>query len=456
MGVVLQVLGDSPVGKKAGEVLQGVTVGVENLVRSSAGEMARSRLKLNAKKLKEKWDDLGFKSEYQAGTAPTKYRRILNTVRGRELRDLGMPDAEIIEAARTGRVSREQLRRADRRGAEITQGLANASRLPIGWSSPGGRAFTQFWSMAYKQTQITFGYSLREIGHGNLMPIVRLIPLAVAAGWSSYALTEVLYGREPPVTDKEKLAKWLRIISGGIGILDKPLSFAADKGPYGSIGEILEPVIWSDLTKLIDGARTVARELSQPGTEGEPIRAARGTLRISPTWRVIERAFILGTAGQGNTIKLGNEYLEPYSWRKKAPWSVNSRDFYRLYRRLDNQFKEGKKELQEDLPLPDRYKMTPAEYSWFLTAKAVAGQLDRQRAEFDYAVKLIRDKIPRDASWNRWLKHKSGRGAGRKADWLKVYDLAHDERAFRRLESNVYNLFREDRTQTPAYLRKAG
>ena len=428
---LLHTLGEAPIGKTARGVLQGITIGTEAMLRTTAAELAVARSQTAARRLHKRFVKLS-----KDGTV--SHRNILDTRLGRELKDLGLLDAEVLDVARTGKLSESQQRRIARAGVALTQGFARPMDLPIAWSTPAGRVMTQFWAMAYKQTQNTIFHTLRETSHGNLLPVLRFIPIAIASGWTMEELGDVLYGKDPPDTAKEKTARWMRIMANSLGILDKPLSFVDPRGPrQKALTEALTPVIVSDVEKLIGGAVHVMRELSK-GEEGEPIRAVRGTLRISGSFRTIANIGIQLTAGRGKTLELAGEFLEPWQWRRKTPWSPESRDFFRLFKKLDTRVRTASQEFRDTGVVSDENKVTREEAAWLTAARAVNNQISRDRKQFDHAVKFIKEGVTREQSWARWQRQTLGKPGIDKKGWLKVYDLAKNAKAFRQLESQVF------------------
>jgi len=138
-------------------------------------------------------------------------------------RDVGFSVSEVESMVNRGIVSEKQRNKMMRGAVNITQFQASAKDIPASWGTEGGRFWTQFWAMAYKQTQNTVGYALDEAGYGNYIPLARFIVAAMFAGWSIDVIWNFFSGKQPDKKDLDKMDKYLRWVGNAMGFIEVPL-----------------------------------------------------------------------------------------------------------------------------------------------------------------------------------------------------------------------------------------
>lgn len=347
-------------------VLSGFVRGQEAMLRSTAAQAGVS------------WSNAALRGLSRRAKRAEKRGRsvgdaVSNTRAFRQLEQMGLSSAEIIAAAKSGLWSDAQVRRIARGGVAISQFLARPIDLPLNWSSPKGRFFTQFWSMAYKQTQNTVGDALNEMGHGNLVPIVRLLVLATASGWSVNQLRNALYGNRDDEEARSKLSTWLNHVSGGLGIIDRPLQvFTTNSRVADTMQRLLTPVAVSDAIKLVDAAATISRELMDQAAgieDARPWKGVQKALRIGGGTKVFDKWLVSKGIGQ------------PAGWQRKAPYTPNSDLWYKHLRKLEKKLEVAKDELKAKGKVSEQNRMTRGELDRLIEMRKMRSRLGTWRKQ---------------------------------------------------------------------------
>lgn len=141
-------------------------------------------------------------------------------------KEVGFSKMEVKLMVDRGKVTDKQRHKLMRGAVKITQFSADAKDIPVSWAGEWGRFITQFWSMAYKHTQNTIGYSLEEVGHGRLKPLARFMIAGFFTGVAIEALYAVMRGQMPDDDDLDHMDRGLRIIGNSLGIMERPLRMA--------------------------------------------------------------------------------------------------------------------------------------------------------------------------------------------------------------------------------------
>ena len=129
----------------------------------------------------------------------------------------------IREVVRRGGFTDREMDVIRQNGVGLTQFFSVPSGMPIDWTGPLGKLFTQFWAMAYRQSVQTIGTVLEETGHGNLAPAMRFVIAGIAGGLTYDEMNDVLSGRDLNPRAQSKWSAWIDIIGPSLGILDRPL-----------------------------------------------------------------------------------------------------------------------------------------------------------------------------------------------------------------------------------------
>jgi hypothetical protein len=116
----------------------------------------------------------------------------------RELRSLGIDPANI----KNGRLSKEDMLSAAYEMARKTQFKVDPLDVPSAWKTPAGKLFTQFQSFSFMQTKFIRDAILKEAKQGNFAPLVRFIPLAIAASYATSYVRNLITGRDPEEANK--------------------------------------------------------------------------------------------------------------------------------------------------------------------------------------------------------------------------------------------------------------
>jgi hypothetical protein len=97
----------------------------------------------------------------------------------RQLKSLGIGIEDIVK----GKLTQEQLLTAANKMAKITQFKANALMMPQTWRTPLGKVLTQFKGFSFMQTKFLRDEVVKEVGKGNLAPLLRFIAIAPVASY---------------------------------------------------------------------------------------------------------------------------------------------------------------------------------------------------------------------------------------------------------------------------------
>lgn len=116
----------------------------------------------------------------------------------RELKSLGIDPANI----KNGRLSKEDMLSAAYEMARKTQFKVDPLDVPSAWKTPAGKLFTQFQSFSFMQTKFIRDAILKEAKQGNFAPLVRFIPLAIAASYATSYIRNIITGRDPEEANK--------------------------------------------------------------------------------------------------------------------------------------------------------------------------------------------------------------------------------------------------------------
>lgn len=268
---VPDMLEKSNLPKRAASLLSGWYRAQEAIIRSAAGLGGLDRAKRVVKRLWASPEIDPIESRY-----------------GRELSDFGLTEQQIRNAVKAGELPKDLENSVIRAAVENSQPMSRPMDSPQWWSGPYGRLITQYWPAWYQTAQNTIGHALREAGHANLIPIARLIPLAVAAGWSYQSLGNLISGREPPKGEREKLSRLLMIVTNPLG-LDTPFKVLGP-GRNSGLVQALTPAALSLADGLIANAADAFWRAST-GEGGKARSALRRALRSIAAYRAGETIY---------------------------------------------------------------------------------------------------------------------------------------------------------------------
>ena len=116
----------------------------------------------------------------------------------RELQSLGIDPSTI----KNGRLSKEQMLSAAYEMTRKTQFKVDPLDVPTAWKTPAGKLVTQFQSFSFMQTKFIRDEILKEAAKGNLAPLVRFIPLAIAGSYAANYVRNLATGRDPEEANK--------------------------------------------------------------------------------------------------------------------------------------------------------------------------------------------------------------------------------------------------------------
>jgi len=201
-------------------------------------------------------------------------------------KDVGFRSSEVEAMVRRGTLSTAERRKLMRGAVNITQFSADPKDLPASWFTETGRFWTQFWAMAYKQTQHTLGYILREMGYGNFVPFLRFAIAAVFAGVAKEAIRELLRGRLPRKRDLEKMDRILRLFSDSLGILERPLQ-VLEATDSGRIVRIFTPAAIGTAADMAWAALNVVKSFAGGATPEKKATALRRLARTTSVGRTV-------------------------------------------------------------------------------------------------------------------------------------------------------------------------
>jgi hypothetical protein len=126
----------------------------------------------------------------------------------RELKSLG------IDPATTKTLTEQDLKGAAYEMTRKTQFKVDSLDIPPAWKTPLGRLVTQFKSFSFAQTKFIRDEIVKEAAKGNIMPLLRFVPLAVGASLGSQYVRNILTGRDPQDDTKNmdirQWDKWLK------------------------------------------------------------------------------------------------------------------------------------------------------------------------------------------------------------------------------------------------------
>ncbi len=296
------VIAEMHIPTLAKELLSGFAGATEAFNRTVAAEAGKSTVESVVQALARKWG--------KRGEVPAK--ELIGTRQFRELIDRGFTQKEIFSMAARGEMTPEQVRKAMRGSVEVSQYLARPQDLPRIMTGPRSRAFFQFWSMAYKQTQNGVGKVLSEAGYGNLIPLARFLPLAIAAGYSVQRVRNLLYGERPSDKDKTMLAKMLGYLSDQTGVLDRAFQpFESGSKFVDTLNNQLTPVFVKDAENILNGVVKSVQEISA----GEfPFKGLR---KIASTSSAYKTAESIKTRLTGSPT--------PLWWKSSKPYDPNAK-----------------------------------------------------------------------------------------------------------------------------------
>lgn len=155
--------------------------------------------------------------------------------------------------------------RVIRRGIDNTQYNLRPMDLPLKWSTPWGRIYTQFMGMQLRQFENGLRMGLQEAGLGNWMPLFKVVGLSLAAGWTMIELRDFVNGNDLTPRMRNKFTRFYRILGPAAGLFEIPLGAGArisEGVPPGQAAvEALVPASVGAAEKavniLFEGARSV-------------------------------------------------------------------------------------------------------------------------------------------------------------------------------------------------------
>ncbi len=203
------------------------------------------------------------------------------------------------------------LDRVMRRGVENTQYVLRAMDLPLMWSSPWGRVFTQFMGMGLRAYDNTVRFALQEAGFGNWTPIAKLIPFAIVAGLSVEELRTLVNGKDLEPRAIGKLTRAVQILgpSGGLfGDMARVASRMVEGVAAGTaVQEGVEPASVGISRNIVNALAETVKSL----ITGDPdIRSGRTTL--NRTMRTISAGRAI-TAALERHFPTDEDFLRQFS-----------------------------------------------------------------------------------------------------------------------------------------------
>ena len=124
----------------------------------------------------------------------------------RQLNSLGID----LERALAGTLTENDLLKAANKMIEKTQFKVDPLDIPPSWKTPLGRLITQFKSFSFMQTKFARDEIFKEASHGNLVPFVTFVTLAVPASYVVAMVRNKLTGREQGNIDIREWDKWMK------------------------------------------------------------------------------------------------------------------------------------------------------------------------------------------------------------------------------------------------------
>lgn len=133
-----------------------------------------------------------------------------------ELRNLGINPTAL---RRTGKLSEIEVDVAAKRFADQAQGSPDVTRLPLWWSSPTGRLFTQFKTFGYVIGRENFSLIKRAIQTGNVERMVGIPAGLIAAGTVIGEMRQKLFGlKDQPITGNPDTDKLINTVANATAL----------------------------------------------------------------------------------------------------------------------------------------------------------------------------------------------------------------------------------------------
>ncbi len=215
-----------------------------------------------------------IKRAHKTGKAPGWLMRELTR------RDVGFTEQQVNAMVKHGVLTDAEKAKMMRGAVNITQFSADPKDIPLSWTSEGGRFITQFYAMAYKHTQNTVGYTLNELGYGNLRPVLRFAVAAIFAGLAIDVVYDAMSGRMPSKKDLDKLEKWLRRIGNALGIIEIPLEFATETRASKLARRVTPASVGTAISMVTAANKAVQHFLKEPAaTKPEQQKRREGVVK---------------------------------------------------------------------------------------------------------------------------------------------------------------------------------
>jgi len=155
-----------------------------------------------------------FNRRTAANTGYLSQAQLVNTLRKnpesgyaiRQLESLGVS----IQKALQGKLTDDDILGAANKAIQKTQFKVDPFDVPPSWKTPLGRLITQFKSFSFMQTKFVRDEIIKEARHGNLVPLVTFVTLAVPASLLVAAVRNKLTGREEGNIDIRQWDKWMK------------------------------------------------------------------------------------------------------------------------------------------------------------------------------------------------------------------------------------------------------
>lgn len=229
-----------------------------------------------------------------------------------------------VKLARKGELLNGTLMdRVHRIGVDSTQYRVDAMNTPIMWSSPWGKVATIFWGMHYRMFVNTMGVAIEEAGHRNFMPLVKVLPILIGAGFAVNELADFVTGRDlTPLMDRK-----IRRFFGVFGELFGPLGdratamFQRDLPAGQATREAFTPAPLGMAERVFNIGGQELRQLV--GLADLPLGDERGfvekSLRILPIVRFSQSLKERGTLERiGKQLGVSEKFLEYLAPSDKA------------------------------------------------------------------------------------------------------------------------------------------
>jgi len=176
------------------------------------------------------------------------------------------------KVARQESLTIEQIKKAAKRLADVTQFRADIPDLPLWATTPEGRLFTQFKVFAYNQALFLYDNVFGEFFRGNAKPLVLFMTLFPMAGEVVADIRSLLTGQRRP---RRFLERYLQNIAwvGGLGVASDIYKAVASGSELGLWRYIGGPVL-SDVVGGVVGTVEAMR--------GKPERLERMAVSYMP------------------------------------------------------------------------------------------------------------------------------------------------------------------------------